>query len=208
MAKERASTRRLHQQQGPGSTRGSGGARRCWRSGRNVALGSATTVGAAAVACWWAAFHSSNVAIDTVAYGEVLARVRSGDCEWLSLPTLDLRALPGNESEPFRLPGFGPFEVKCPFKAIGASEAAGASTLARRWGDWEYLAKAAAQDTVTFDSAPSPSLTYWNNASLLANAVRERGTAPQRYSKITATASAFLAAVRSGPDSKWGWVNM
>lgn len=131
---------------------------------------------------------------------ELLASLRTGNCSRTEIPTLDLRLLPASEARP--LAG-----LRCPAVLVGAFQRCGISDVGRRWVNWRHIIDTTRDEkhTLIFDAQNnSPTFTYWDNNSALAQAVRERGVASQGYRKERARPAVFLErAQANSKHSSW-----
>ena len=65
-----------------------------------------------------------------------------------------------------------------------------------RW-DWKRLAASGPQ-ALEYDESHEANFTYWDNSTLFAAAVRERGVRAQRHTRQLADSSAFAALALGG----------
>ena len=128
-----------------------------------------------------------------VALATLAALVEARPCG-ATLAVLDLREIANaNASLPARL--------RCPVLFRGVTEWCGAAaTPIMRW-DWERLASSGPQ-ALEYDESHEANFTYWDNSSLFAAAVRERGVRAQRHTRQVANGSAF-AALALGAGAGW-----
>ena len=111
-----------------------------------------------------------------------------------SLATLDLRHLQGGVSEL-------PARLRCPVLLRGVAEWCGATAERVLKWDWDVLA--ASDHEFEFDVSETPEITYWDNNSLFATAVRERDVRKQLHTRVTGNGSVFVAAARGGEGQGW-----
>ena len=128
-----------------------------------------------------------------VALATLAALVEARPCG-ATLAVLDLREIANaNASLPARL--------RCPVLFRGVAEWCGAAaTPIMQWG-WERLASSGPQ-ALEYDESREANFTYWDNSSLFATAVRERGVRAQRHTRQVANGSAF-AALALGAGAGW-----
>ena len=129
-----------------------------------------------------------------VALATLAALVEARPCG-ASLAVLDLREIANaNASLPARL--------RCPVLFRGVVEWCGAAAKPiMRW-DWDSLASSGPQP-LEYDSSAEANFTYWDNSSLFAAAVRERGVRVQQHVRRVANGSEFAALALGGGT---GWV--
>jgi len=96
-----------------------------------------------------------------------------------------------------------PAGLRCPV-VLRLAEAEAWAEL-RRWGDFSELERRT-PSTVAFDASSSGEFAYWDNASLLAPAVRSAGLLRQGYRKVRARRRDFFKALTQGSDSALGSV--
>ena len=124
-----------------------------------------------------------------VALATLAALVEARPCG-PTLAVLDLRQIANaNASLPSRL--------RCPVLFRGIAEWCGAAAAPiMRW-DWERLAASGPQ-ALEYDESHEANFTYWDNSSLFAATVRERGVRAQRHTRQLANGSAFAALALGG----------
>ena len=130
------------------------------------------------------AHRDAQVALTTLA-----ALVEARPCG-PTLAVLDLREIANaNASLPSRL--------RCPVLFRGVAEWCGAAAAPiMRW-DWKRLAASGPQ-ALEYDESHEANFTYWDNSTLFAAAVRERGVRAQRHTRQLADSSAFAALALGG----------
>ena len=111
-----------------------------------------------------------------------------------ALATLDLRHLRAGVSEL-------PARLRCPVLLRGVAEWCG--TTAERVLKWDWDVLAASDHEFEFDVSETPEITYWDNNSLFATAVREGDVRKQMHTRVTGNGSVFAAAVRGGDGQGW-----
>ena len=162
----------------------------------NVAVVAA--VAAALPAAVFLLLPRSDEAAEQVHAADLLALLRTGNCSDANIPTLDLALLPESERRPL-------VGVQCPAVLLGVGARAGVEDELTQWRSWPRLRSAFHSDsTITYDEHVEPRLTYWDNQTALAAAVRARGFARQGYIKVTGRPSSFMRRVARAADSGGG----